>query len=78
MLEAAKKVLAVGVAHASVASIAACAGVGIAGLYRRHRSKDEIAGSTPHQTRQGRQKGRSSAGPAHSHAATQPSRRPAQ
>ncbi|GAA3425964.1 TetR/AcrR family transcriptional regulator [Streptosporangium sandarakinum] len=42
LLEAAKKVLAVDGAHASVATIAARAGVGIASLYRRYRSKDEL------------------------------------
>ncbi|MGW1408270.1 TetR/AcrR family transcriptional regulator [Streptomyces sp. NPDC002403] len=42
LLEAAKKVLAVDGAHASVAAIAAHAGVGIASLYRRYRSKDEL------------------------------------
>ncbi|MDF5758655.1 TetR family transcriptional regulator [Spongiactinospora sp. TRM90649] len=42
LLEAAKKVLAVDGAHASVAAIAARAGVGIASLYRRYRSKDEL------------------------------------
>lgn len=41
-MEAAKKVLAVDGAHASVAAIAARAGVGIASLYRRYRSKDEL------------------------------------
>ncbi|WP_433234884.1 TetR/AcrR family transcriptional regulator [Streptosporangium sp. CA-135522] len=42
LLEAAKKVLAVDGTHASVATIAAHAGVGIASLYRRYRSKDEL------------------------------------
>lgn len=42
LLEAARKVLAVDGAHASVAAIAARAGVGIASLYRRYRSKDEL------------------------------------
>ncbi|MFF9024893.1 TetR/AcrR family transcriptional regulator [Streptomyces eurythermus] len=42
LLEAAKKVLAVDGAHASVAAIAARAGVGIASLYRRYRTKDEL------------------------------------
>ncbi|MEV0584329.1 TetR family transcriptional regulator [Nonomuraea sp. NPDC050310] len=42
LLEAARSVLAVDGAHASVAAIAARAGVGIASLYRRYRSKDEL------------------------------------
>jgi AcrR family transcriptional regulator len=42
LLESAKKVLAVDGAHASVATIAAGAGVGIASLYRRYRSKEEL------------------------------------
>ncbi|MFD7548913.1 TetR/AcrR family transcriptional regulator [Streptomyces sp. NPDC059578] len=42
LLEAAKKVLAVDGAHASVATIAARAGVGIASLYRRYRTKEEL------------------------------------
>jgi AcrR family transcriptional regulator len=42
LLEAAREVLAVDGAHASVASIAARAGVGIGSLYRRYRSKTEL------------------------------------
>ncbi|MEJ3746871.1 TetR family transcriptional regulator [Actinomycetes bacterium KLBMP 9797] len=42
LLEAARKVLATEGAHASVAAIAARAGVGIASIYRRYRSKDEL------------------------------------
>ncbi|MFJ4682691.1 TetR/AcrR family transcriptional regulator [Streptomyces sp. NPDC088789] len=42
LLEAAKKVLAKDGAHASVAAIAARAGVGIASLYRRYRTKEEL------------------------------------
>ncbi|MEU7390728.1 TetR/AcrR family transcriptional regulator [Streptomyces tanashiensis] len=42
LLEAAKKVLAVDGAHTSVATIAARAGVGIASLYRRYRTKEEL------------------------------------
>ncbi|MCX5393903.1 TetR/AcrR family transcriptional regulator [Streptomyces sp. NBC_00094] len=42
LLEAAKKVLAVDGAHTSVAAIAARAGVGIASLYRRYRTKEEL------------------------------------
>jgi AcrR family transcriptional regulator len=42
LLEAAREVLAVEGAHASVAAIAARAGVGIGSLYRRYRSKDEL------------------------------------
>jgi AcrR family transcriptional regulator len=42
LLEAAREVLAVDGAHASVASIAARAGVGIGSLYRRWRSKTEL------------------------------------
>ncbi|MBB3725651.1 TetR/AcrR family transcriptional regulator [Nonomuraea dietziae] len=42
LLDATKKVLAVDGAHASVATIAARAGVGVASLYRRYRSKDEL------------------------------------
>ncbi|MEE1770216.1 TetR family transcriptional regulator [Streptomyces sp. JV185] len=41
-MEAAKKVLAADGAHASVAAIAARAGVGIASLYRRYRSKEQL------------------------------------
>lgn len=42
LLEAARKVLARDGVHASVASIAARAGVGIASLYRRYRTKEEL------------------------------------
>ncbi|MFF8957373.1 TetR/AcrR family transcriptional regulator [Streptomyces sp. NPDC014894] len=42
LLDAAKQVLALDGAHASVAAIAAHAGVGIASLYRRYRTKDEL------------------------------------
>lgn len=42
LLEAAKKVLAVDGAHTSVAAIAARADVGIASLYRRYRTKEEL------------------------------------
>ncbi|MDT0491642.1 TetR/AcrR family transcriptional regulator [Kitasatospora albolonga] len=42
LLEAARKVLAVDGAHTSVAAIAARAGVGIASLYRRYRTKEEL------------------------------------
>ncbi|MFE5731720.1 TetR/AcrR family transcriptional regulator [Streptomyces sp. NPDC056528] len=42
LLEAAKKVLAVDGAHSSVATIAARAEVGIASLYRRYRTKEEL------------------------------------
>jgi AcrR family transcriptional regulator len=42
LLRAAREVLAVDGAHASVASIAARAGVGIGSLYRRWRSKTEL------------------------------------
>lgn len=42
LLEAAKKVLAVDGAHTSVAAIAARAEVGIASLYRRYRTKEEL------------------------------------
>ncbi|MFD7655648.1 TetR/AcrR family transcriptional regulator [Actinosynnema sp. NPDC059797] len=42
LLEAAREVLAVDGAHASVAAVAARAGVGIGSLYRRYRSKQEL------------------------------------
>jgi AcrR family transcriptional regulator len=42
LLQAARQVLAADGAHASVAAIAARAGVGIGSLYRRYRSKDEL------------------------------------
>jgi AcrR family transcriptional regulator len=42
LLAAAREVLAVEGAHASVAAIAARAGVGIGSLYRRYRTKDEL------------------------------------
>ncbi|TDC20800.1 TetR family transcriptional regulator [Streptomyces sp. 8K308] len=42
LLEAAKEVLAVDGAHASVAAIAARAKVGIGSLYRRYRTKEEL------------------------------------
>ncbi|MGY4920477.1 TetR/AcrR family transcriptional regulator [Streptomyces sp. 900116325] len=42
LLEAAREVLAVDGAHASVAAIAARAGVGIGSLYRRYRTKEEL------------------------------------
>lgn len=42
LLRAAREVLAVDGAHASVASIAARAGVGIGSLYRRYRTKQEL------------------------------------
>ncbi|WP_312367065.1 helix-turn-helix domain-containing protein [Ensifer sp.] len=42
LLAAAKKVLALEGRHASVAMIAKRAGVGIASLYRRYRTKDEL------------------------------------
>jgi AcrR family transcriptional regulator len=42
LLQAAREVLAADGAHASVAAIAARAGVGIGSLYRRYRSKDEL------------------------------------
>lgn len=42
LLQAAREVLAVDGAHASVAAIAARAGVGIGSLYRRYRTKDEL------------------------------------
>ncbi|RSM90433.1 TetR/AcrR family transcriptional regulator [Kibdelosporangium aridum] len=42
LLKAAREVLAIDGVHASVASIAARAGVGIGSLYRRYRSKDEL------------------------------------
>jgi AcrR family transcriptional regulator len=42
LLRAAREVLAEDGAHASVAAIAARAGVGIGSLYRRYRTKDEL------------------------------------
>jgi len=42
LLEAAREVVAVDGAHASVAAIAARAGVGIGSLYRRYRTKEEL------------------------------------
>jgi AcrR family transcriptional regulator len=42
LLRAAREVIASDGAHASVAGIAARAGVGIGSLYRRYRSKDEL------------------------------------
>jgi AcrR family transcriptional regulator len=42
LLQAAREVLAVDGAHASVAAIAARAGVGIGSLYRRYRTKEEL------------------------------------
>ncbi len=42
LLEAARAVVAEDGAHASVAAIAARAGVGVATLYRRYRTKDEL------------------------------------
>jgi AcrR family transcriptional regulator len=42
LVQAAREVLAADGAHASVAAIAARAGVGIGSLYRRYRSKDEL------------------------------------
>ena len=42
LLQAARQVLAADGAHASVAAIAARAGVGIGSLYRRYRSKGEL------------------------------------
>jgi AcrR family transcriptional regulator len=42
LLQAARDVLAVDGAHASVAAIAARAGVGIGSLYRRYRTKEEL------------------------------------
>ncbi|HEY1180228.1 MAG TPA: helix-turn-helix domain-containing protein [Phytomonospora sp.] len=42
LLRAAKEVLAVDGAHASVAAIAKRAGVGIGSLYRRYRTKEEL------------------------------------
>lgn len=42
LLEAARTVLAVEGAHASVAAIASRAGVGIGSLYRRYRTKEEL------------------------------------
>lgn len=42
LLRAAREVLATDGAHASVAAIAARAGVGIGSLYRRYRSKEEL------------------------------------
>lgn len=42
LLRAAREVLAVEGAHASVAAIAARAGVGIGSLYRRYRTKEEL------------------------------------
>ncbi|WP_199431970.1 TetR/AcrR family transcriptional regulator [Qaidamihabitans albus] len=42
LLDAARAVLAVDGAHASVAAIAARAGVGIGSLYRRYRTKEEL------------------------------------
>jgi AcrR family transcriptional regulator len=42
LLRAAREVLAVDGAHASVAAIAARAGVGIGSLYRRYRTKEEL------------------------------------
>ncbi|WP_216843687.1 TetR/AcrR family transcriptional regulator [Phytoactinopolyspora alkaliphila] len=42
LLAAAREVLAIDGAHASVASIAAAAGVGIGSLYRRYRTKEEL------------------------------------
>jgi AcrR family transcriptional regulator len=42
LLRAAREVLAADGAHASVAAIAARAGVGIGSLYRRYRSKEEL------------------------------------
>lgn len=42
LLDAAREVLAMDGAHASVAAIAARAGVGIGSLYRRYRTKDEL------------------------------------
>lgn len=42
LLQAAREVLAVDGAHASVAAIAERAGVGIGSLYRRYRTKDDL------------------------------------
>lgn len=42
LLDAAREVLAADGAHASVAAIAARAGVGIGSLYRRYRTKEEL------------------------------------
>ncbi|MGW4471972.1 TetR/AcrR family transcriptional regulator [Nonomuraea sp. NPDC004354] len=42
LLQAAREVLAADGAHASVAAIAARAGVGIGSLYRRYRTKEEL------------------------------------
>jgi AcrR family transcriptional regulator len=42
LLQAAREVLAVDGAHASVAAIAARAGVGIGSLYRRYRTKEQL------------------------------------
>jgi AcrR family transcriptional regulator len=42
LLQAAREVLATDGAHASVAAIAARAGVGIGSLYRRYRTKEEL------------------------------------
>ncbi|ABD13485.1 TetR family transcriptional regulator [Frankia sp. CcI156] len=42
LLDAARQVLAADGAHASVAAIAARAGVGIGSLYRRYRTKEEL------------------------------------
>ncbi|MET0134410.1 MAG: TetR family transcriptional regulator [Kibdelosporangium sp.] len=42
LLEAARQVLATDGAHATVAAIAARAGVGIGSLYRRYRTKEEL------------------------------------
>jgi AcrR family transcriptional regulator len=42
LLQAAREILAADGAHATVAAIAARAGVGIGSLYRRYRSKDEL------------------------------------
>jgi AcrR family transcriptional regulator len=42
LLDAAREVVAIDGAHASVATIAARAGVGIGSLYRRYRTKEEL------------------------------------
>ncbi|TDC80879.1 TetR/AcrR family transcriptional regulator [Micromonospora sp. KC606] len=42
LLQAAREVLAIDGAHATVAAIAARAGVGIGSLYRRYRTKEEL------------------------------------
>jgi AcrR family transcriptional regulator len=42
LLDAAREVVAIDGAHASVAAIAARAGVGIGSLYRRYRTKEEL------------------------------------